>query len=74
MQFNPGVFAMEMLQNNPQIANSPMGQQLLNVLQTGDSSKGEQLAMNICQTYGLSKEEAIQQAIEGLGLRGKFGR
>lgn len=67
--FNPGMFAMQMLQSNPQIANNPMGQALIQAIQTGDSKAGEQIAENICKTYGLTKEQAIQQAIQGFNLR-----
>lgn len=31
-----------------------------------DQKRGEELAMQILQTYGLSKEEAMQQAYNGL--------
>lgn len=55
-------FAAKMLQSNPQAANSPMGQQLVQILQTGDVNAGQQLANNICQTYGVSQQEAIQKS------------
>lgn len=35
-------------------------------LQSGDQSKGEALANKIMQTYGLTKEQAVEQASQGL--------
>ncbi len=67
--FSPSAFAMQALQRNPQVANNPMGQTLIQAIQNNDSAAGERLAENICKTYGLTKEQALQQAIQGLGLR-----
>ncbi len=67
--FNPSMFAMQMLQKNPRMASNPMAKTLLQAIQTNNPAIGEQLAENICKTYGLTKEQAIQQAIQGLGLR-----
>lgn len=62
MNFNPGQFAINMLNRNPQIANNPRAQELLQVIQNGDSAKGEQIATNLCATMGVSKEQAIRDA------------
>lgn len=62
MNFNPGQFAINMLNRNPQIANNPRAQELLQVIQNGDSAKGEQIANNLCTTMGVSKEQAIRDA------------
>ncbi len=67
--FNPSAFAMQMLQSNPQMANNPMAQTLIQAIQTNNPAAGQQLAENICKTYGLTKEQALRQAIQGLGLR-----
>lgn len=37
-------------------------QDYINVIKNGDSSQGEQIANNLCNSMGLSKEEAITQA------------
>lgn len=62
MSFNPGQFAIDMLNRNPQVANNPRAQDLLQVIQNGDSAKGEQIVNNICNTMGVSKEQAIRDA------------
>ena len=55
-------FAMNLLTNNPQFAQNPQAQELINVIRQGDSVKGEQIANNICQTYGITPQQALAQA------------
>lgn len=55
-------FALNMIQRNPNIANNPQAQTMLQVLQSGDAQKGQQIAQNLCQTYGISPEQAVNQA------------
>lgn len=55
-------FAMNMIRQNPNIVNNPNSQSMLNVIQSGDNEKGEQIARNLCNTYGISPEQAIMQA------------
>lgn len=47
---------------NPSIANNPNARAMLEVVQSGDSMRGEQIANNLLKTYGMTKEEALQQA------------
>lgn len=54
--------ALEMIRRNPQIANNPNAQELLNVIQSGDQKKGEEIANNLCNTYGISRDDAVQKA------------
>lgn len=55
-------FALNQLQKNPNVANTPLGQQFMQVLQTGDQNAGIQIANNILQSAGVSREQGIQQA------------
>lgn len=55
-------FALDYIRQNPNVANNPNAQGMLNVIESGDSAKGEQIARNLCQTYGITPEQAIQQA------------
>lgn len=59
---NAREFAMNLLANNPQFAQNPQAQQLIDIIRQGDSVKGEQIANNICQTYGVTPEQALSQA------------
>lgn len=51
-------FAQELIQENPGSEKKEMLQVILN----NDSKKGEEIAMNLCNTYGVSKEQGIQMA------------
>lgn len=57
--------------NSPMIRNNPNAQQWLQVVQSGDAKAGEQIAKNICASYGMTPEQATQQAQQG--LFGMFG-
>lgn len=59
-------FAMNSLQNNPNVQNSEMGRTFMNILQNNDSKAGEEMANNILRSYGLSQQDGIQQAQNGL--------
>lgn len=55
-------FVINMIQKNPAIANNPQAQNYINVLKSRDASKGEEIAKNLCETYGVSPEEGLNQA------------
>lgn len=61
--FNPMQFAMNIIRSNPQLANNPQAKQIIDVIQSGDSQRGQQLAQNYCKTYGVSPEQGYQQAM-----------
>lgn len=61
-------FALNMIQRNPKIANNPQAQGYLEVIQNNDSQKGRQIAENICKSYGMTKEEALNRAKQFFGL------
>lgn len=61
-------FAMAMINKNPAIQNNPQAQEYINIIQNNDSAKGEQIATNLCNTYGVTKEQAIAQAKKYFGL------
>lgn len=54
--------AITMISNNPQIANNPQAKSMIEVIQSGDAERGQQIAENLCNTYGVSKEDAVKQA------------
>lgn len=64
----PRDFALSLISRNPQITNNPNAQQLLQVVQENDSDKGAQIAQNICDSYGITREQAIQEAKRFFGL------
>lgn len=52
-------FAANIVKNNPDIANSPMGKNFMEALQNRDSAKGEELANNILNSRGLDRQSAM---------------
>lgn len=60
--------AMNLLAKNPQVTNNPMAQPMINAIKTGNAQVGEQIANNICQSYGCSKEELLAQAKSYFGI------
>lgn len=50
------------LQQNPNFQNNPQAQEMLNVILTGDSKRGEEIANQILQQNGVSKEEGVNKA------------
>lgn len=52
----------QMLRSQPGIAQNPIAQNYINVIRSGDSQRGQQIAQNLLKTYGISKEEALAQA------------
>lgn len=61
-------FALNLIQRNPKIADNPQAQGYLEVIQNNDSQKGRQIAENICKSYGMTKEEALNRAKQFFGL------
>lgn len=60
---NPLDAILNIAQTNPNIANNPQAQAMLNVVRSGDSKKGEEIARNLCNTMGITPEEAANQAV-----------
>lgn len=53
---------VDMIRANPAIADNPQMQAYIDVLESGDSKRGEELANNLLETYGMTKEDALSQA------------
>ena len=47
---------------SPALSSNPNARSMLEVVQSGDASRGEQIANNLLKTYGVSKEDALAQA------------
>lgn len=54
--------AQQMMKMNPNLANNPQVQNYMNVIMSGDAQKGEEIAKNLCQSFGVKPEQAVQQA------------
>lgn len=57
----PMQFLQNAIRQNPNIANNPQSQNFLQILQSGDAQKGQQVAENLLKTYGMTKEQGMNQ-------------
>lgn len=55
---------MNMLRRNPSISQNPRNQDFLQVIQSGDDARGQQIAENLCKTYGVTPQEAVNMATD----------
>ena len=60
--FNIQDFALNVIQNNPQIAGNQNAKNLLDVIRSGDQKKGIEIANNLCATYGVNPDDAVAMA------------
>ena len=61
-------FALMMISRNQRVANNPQFKQMIDVIQNGNDERGQQIAENICKTYGVSKEDALIDAKRFFGI------
>lgn len=59
---DPKTILMNVMQNNPNFQNNPVAQNYANVLLSGDSKRGEEIANNLLKSYGVTKEQALDAA------------
>lgn len=59
---NPMDFVMSMINQNPNIANNPNAQNMLDVIRRNDAEQGKKIAQNLCNSYGVSEEEMLKRA------------
>lgn len=62
LPFDPRQMAMNLISQNPNIANNPNAQEFIKVIQNGDSERGQQIADNLCQSYGMTRDEVLKNA------------
>lgn len=60
--FDPRMFAMNVLRQNPSIAQNQRNQDLLQVIRSGDNTRGQRIAENLCKTYGVTPQQAVDMA------------
>lgn len=54
-------FALDMIQHNLALQNNPNAREMIDVIKSGDANRGQQIARNLCNTYGVKPEDAIAQ-------------
>lgn len=51
-----------LIQNNSRVANNPNAREYLSVIFSGDSKRGEEIAQNLCNSFSVTREQAVTQA------------
>lgn len=54
--------AMNRISSDPSFQKNPQARAFMDIMQRGDVAKGQQMAKNLCQSFGVSEQEALQQA------------
>lgn len=54
--------AMNRIASDPRMQNNPQAREFMSIMQSGDISRGEEMARNLCNSYGISQQQALQQA------------
>lgn len=55
-------FAMRMLKQNPSIRDNPNAREMIDCIEKNDSSRGTEIANNILNSRGVSRNEGVSQA------------
>lgn len=54
--------AMNKISSDHRMQNNPQAREFMNIMQSGDTARGEAMARNLCNSYGVSQQQALQQA------------
>lgn len=54
-------FLISQIQQNSNITNNPQAQSYIQIIQSGDQKKGEEIAQNLLKSYGMTKEQGMAQ-------------
>lgn len=60
--------ALRSMYQNPTIAQSPLKKSMLDALLNHDAQAGQRIAQNLCQSYGVTEEQAVSQAHRMFGI------
>lgn len=69
MMPNPNALLERLIASNPGIANNPQAQVYLNAIRSGDNQKMKEIAMNICNSYGVTPEQAQNDTMRFFGFK-----
>lgn len=54
--------AMNRIASDPRMKNNPQAREFMSIMQSGDVTRGEEMARNLCNSYGITQQQALQQA------------
>lgn len=55
---------LQQVSQNPQFANNPQAQNIIQVLMSGDAKAGEELARNYARSMGVDPQQLAQQSMD----------
>lgn len=61
-------YAMNMIQQNPQVRNNPEFAEMINAIERGDAQTGQALANKVLQQNGVTKEQGLSLAFQKLNF------
>lgn len=62
-------YALNMILSNPRIANQQLAREFVEVIKSGDSARGMQMAQKLCETYHTPQDKALQDAMKFFNIR-----
>ena len=60
---------MQMITNNPQVANNPIMQNALTMMQQGNTKGIEELTRNLCREKNINPDDMLAQIKQQMGMR-----
>lgn len=64
MPMNELQFAQQLIRNNPNIANNPRNQAMVNAIMNNDAEAGIKIANNLLQTYETNQSDGVNMAMQ----------
>lgn len=61
-------FALSLISNDPKFSNNPMAQNYISIIQSNDQQQGSLVAKNLCESFGMTPEQAYIQAKQFFGI------
>lgn len=62
-------FALNLINSNPQVANSPYAQNAIKAIRNNDAQLGIQLANNFLNSVGMTREQGMASAMSHFRMR-----
>ena len=60
--------ALSIISNNPSFSNNPRAQEYISIIKNNDAQRGNEVAQNLCATYGMPVDQAVGQAKQFFGI------
>lgn len=54
--------ALRQLQQRQEVTDNPIAREWLDVVRSGDSKRGEEIARNLCENSGVTVQQAMEEA------------